>query len=137
MNLKQIDTVIQNVKLSGQLLVGQFADLLGIEASVLNEKVIDDSDLYKDVDLHFKMQKQLRFDLTNSNISINERKHRVESVLTFNIKYLNDLENLLNLAKHRKLDQDIRWKITFENLKRAIDIFKEEVDILKEYLQYV
>lgn len=137
MNLKQIDTVIQNVKLSGQLLVGQFADLLGIEASVLNEKVIDDSDLYKDVDLHFKMQKQLRFDLTNSNISINKRKYRVESVLKFNIKYLNDLEDLLSLANHRKLDQDIRWKVAFENLKRAIDIFKEEVAILKEYLQYV
>lgn len=137
MNLKQIDVAIQNVKLSGQLLVGQFADLLGIEASVLNEKVIDDSVLYKDVDLHFKMQKQLRFDLTNSNISINERKHRVESVLTFNIKYLNDLENLLNLAKHRKLDQDIRWKIVFENLKRAINIFKDEITVLKEYLQYV
>lgn len=137
MNLKQIDVAIQNVKLSGQLLVGQFADLLGIEASVLNEKVIDDSDLYKDVDLHFKMQKQLRFDLTKSNISINERKHRVESVLTFNIKYLNDLEKLLNLAKHRKLDQDIRWKIAFENLKRAINIFKDEITVLKEYLQYV
>lgn len=45
MTVEQIDQEIEEVKLSGQVLVSRFADILGIEASVLKEKKTDDSDL--------------------------------------------------------------------------------------------
>lgn len=48
MTTKQLDQKIEDVKLSGQLLVSRFADMLEIEAEVLKEKKIDGSDLYGD-----------------------------------------------------------------------------------------
>lgn len=135
MTVKQIDQKIKDVKLSGQILVSQFTDILGIEASVLKEKVIDDSDFRKDVELHFKMQRQLRRDLANLNLSTNEKRYRAKSVLTFSVKYLEDLKRLLKLAKDRKLDRDNRWQTTFENLENCIDNFKNEIAALEEYLQ--
>lgn len=135
MTIKQVDQKIKDVKLSGQMLISQFTDILGIEASVLKEKKIDDSDFRKDVELHFKMQRQLRNDLANSNLSTNEKRYRAESVLTFSVKYLEDLEKLLKLAKARKLDRDNRWQTTFENLENCIENFKSEIAALEEYLQ--
>lgn len=135
MTTKQLDQRIKEVKLSGQLLVSQFTDILEVEAGILKEKKIDDSDFCKDVELHFKMQRQLRNDLANSNLSINEKHHRAESVLNFSIKYLEDLEKLLKLAKNRKLDKDNKWQTTFENLENCIENFKNEVAALEEYLQ--
>lgn len=135
MTIKQIDQKIKDVKLSGQMLVSQFTDILGIEASVLKEKKIDDSDFCKDVELHFKMQKHLRNDLANSNLSTNDKRDRAESVLTFSVKYLKDLEKLLRLAKDRKLDKDNKWQTTFGNLKNCIENFKDEIAALEEYLQ--
>jgi hypothetical protein len=135
MTIKQIDQKIKDVKLSGQMLISQFTDILGIEASVLKEKKIDDSDFCKDVELHFKMQKHLRNDLANSNLSINDKRDRAESVLSFSVKYLEDLEKLLKLAKDRKLDKDNKWQTTFENLKNCIENFKNEIAALEEYLQ--
>lgn len=135
MTIKQIDQKIKDVKLSGQMLISQFTDILGIEASVLKEKKIDDSDFCKDVELHFKMQKHLRNDLANSNLSTNDKRDRAESVLTFSVKYLKDLEKLLRLAKDRKLDKDNKWQTTFGNLKNCIEDFKDEIAALEEYLQ--
>lgn len=135
MTIKQIDQKIKDVKLSGQMLISQFTDILGIEASVLKEKKIDDSDFCKDVELHFKMQKHLRNDLVNSNLSTNDKRNRAESVLTFSVKYLKDLEKLLRLAKDRKLDKDNKWQTTFGNLKNCIENFKDEIAALEEYLQ--
>lgn len=135
MTIKQIDQKIKDVKLSGQMLISQFTDILGIEASVLKEKKIDDSDFCKDVELHFKMQKHLRNDLANSNLSTNDKRDRAESVLTFSVKYLKDLEKLLRLAKDRKLDKDNKWQTTFGNLKNCIENFKDEIAALEEYLQ--
>lgn len=135
MTIKQLDQKIKDVKLSGQMLVSQFTDILGIEASVLKEKKIDDSDFCKDVELHFKMQKHLRNDLANSNLSTNDKRDRAESVLTFSVKYLKDLEKLLRLAKDRKLDKDNKWQTTFGNLKNCIENFKDEIAALEEYLQ--
>ena len=135
MKTKQLDQRIKEVKLSGQLLVSQFTDILEVEAGILKEKKIDDSDFCKDVELHFKMQRQLRNDLANSNLSINEKHHRAESVLNFSIKYLEDLEKLLKLAKNRKLDKDNKWQTTFENLENCIENFKNEIAALEEYLQ--
>lgn len=135
MTIKRLDQKIKDVKLSGQMLVSQFTDILGIEASVLKEKKIDDSDFCKDVELHFKMQKCLRNDLANSNLSINDKRDRAESVLSFSVKYLEDLEKLLKLAKDRKLDKDNKWQTTFENLKNCIENFKDEIAALEEYLQ--
>lgn len=135
MTIKQVDQKIKDVKLSGQMLISQFTDILGIEASVLKEKKIDDSDFRKDVELHFKMQRQLRNDLANSNLSTNDKRYRAESVLTFSVKYLEDLEKLLKLAKARKLDRDNRWQTTFENLENCIENFKSEIAALEEYLQ--
>lgn len=135
MTIKQIDQKIKDVKLSGQMLISQFTDILGIEASVLKEKKIDDSDFCKDVELHFKMQKHLRNDLANSNLSTNDKRNRAESVLTFSVKYLKDLEKLLRLAKDRKLDKDNKWQTTFGNLKNCIENFKDEIAALEEYLQ--
>lgn len=48
MTIKQLDQKIEDVKLSGQLLVSRFADMLKVEAEVLKEKKINDSDLYGD-----------------------------------------------------------------------------------------
>lgn len=135
MTLTQLDQKIKDVKLSGQMLISQFTDILGIEASVLKEKKIDDSDFCKDVELHFKMQRQLRNDLTNSKLTVNEKCHRAESVLAFSVKYLEDLEKLLKLAKDRKLDKDNKWQTTFENLENCIENFKNEIAALEEYLQ--
>lgn len=135
MMINQLDRKIKDVKLSGQILISQFTDILGIEVSVLKEKKIDDSDFCKDVELHFKMQRQLRNDLANSNLSVNEKHHRAESVLNFSIKYLEDLEKLLKLAKNRKLDKDNKWQTTFENLENCIENFKNEIAALEEYLQ--
>lgn len=135
MTIKQLDQKIKDVKLSGQMLVSQFTDILGIEASILKEKKIDDSDFCKDVELHFKMQKHLRNDLANSNLSTNDKRDRAESVLTFSVKYLKDLEKLLRLAKDRKLDKDNKWQTTFGNLKNCIENFKDEIAALEEYLQ--
>lgn len=135
MTIKQLDQKIKDVKLSGQMLVSQFTDILGIEASVLKEKKIDDSDFCKDVELHFKMQKHLRNDLANSNLSINDKRDRAESVLSFSVKYLEDLEKFLKLAKDRKLDKDNKWQTTFGNLKNCIENFKNEIAALEEYLQ--
>lgn len=135
MTIKQLDQKIKDVKLSGQMLISQFTDILGIEASVLKEKKIDDSDFCKDVELHFKMQKHLRNDLANSNLSTNDKQDRAESVLTFSVKYLKDLEKLLRLAKDRKLDKDNKWQTTFRNLKNCIENFKNEIAALEEYLQ--
>ena len=105
MTIKQLDQKIKDVKLSGQILISQFTDIIGIEASVLKEKKIDDSDFCKDVELHFKMQRQLRNDIANSNL-LNEKHHRAESVLSFSLKYLEDLEKLLKLAKDRRLNKN-------------------------------
>lgn len=135
MTTKQLDQKIKDVKLSGQLLVSQFTDILEVEAGILKEKKIDDSDFCKDVELHFKMQRQLRNDIANSNLSINEKHHRAESVLSFSVKYLEDLEKLLKLAKDRKLDKNNKWQTTFENLENCIENFKNEVVSLEEYLQ--
>lgn len=135
MTTKQLDQKIKDVKLSGQLLVSQFTDILEVEAGILKEKKIDDSDFCKDVELHFKMQRQLRNDIANSNLSINEKQHRAESVLSFSVKYLEDLEKLLKLAKDRKLDKDNKWQTTFENLENCIENFKNEIVALEEYLQ--
>lgn len=135
MTVKQIDQKIKDVKLSGQLLVSQFTDILGIEASVLKEKLIDDSGFRKDVELHFKMQRQLRNDLANLNLSTNEKRYRAESVLAFSLKYLEDLKKLLRLVKDRKHDRDNRWQTTFENLENCIENFKNEIAALEEYLQ--
>lgn len=135
MTAKQLDQEIKDVKLSGQLLVSQFTDILEVEARILKEKKIDDSDFCKDVELHFKMQRQLRNDIANSNLSINEKHHRAESVLSFSVKYLEDLEKLLKLAKDRKLDKDNKWQTTFENLENCIKNFKNEIVALEEYLQ--
>lgn len=135
MTTKQLDQKIKEVKLSGQLLVSQFTDILEVEAGILKEKKIDDSDFCKDVELHFKMQRQLRNDLANSNLSIDEKHHRAESVLNFSIKYLEDLEKLLKLAKNRKLDKGNKWQTTFENLENCIENFKNEIAALEEYLQ--
>lgn len=132
MTVKQIDQKIKDVKLSGQILVSQFTDILGIEASVLKEQVIDDSDFRKDVELHFKMQRQLRNDLANLNLSTNEKRCRAEIVLTFSVKYLEDLKKLLKLVKDRKLD---RWQTTFENLENCIENFKNGIAALEDYLQ--
>lgn len=44
MTIEQIDQEIEDAKLSGQALVSRFADMFGIETSVLKEKKIDDSD---------------------------------------------------------------------------------------------
>lgn len=137
MTIKQLDQKIKDVKLSGQLLISQFTDILGIEANLLEEKVIDDSNFCKDVELHFKMQGQLRNDLANSNLSTNEKHHRAESVLSFNVKYLEDLEKLLKLAKDRKLDKDNKWQTTFENLENCIENFKNEIAALEDYLQEI
>lgn len=135
MTTKQLDQKIKDVKLSGQILISQFTDILGIEASVLKEKKIDDSDFCKDVELHFKMQRQPRNDIANSNLSINEKRHRAESVLAFSVKYLEDLEKLLKLVKDRKLDKNNKWQTTFENLENCIENFKNEIAVLEEYLQ--
>ena len=135
MTTKQLDQKIKDVKLSGQLLVSQFTDILGVEAEILKEKKIDDSDFCKDVELHFKMQRQLRNDLANSDLSINEKQYRAESILNLSVKYLEDLEKLLKLAKDRKLDKDNKWQTTFENLENCIENFKNEIAALEEYLQ--
>lgn len=135
MTTKQLDQKIKDVKLSGQILISQFTDILGIEVNVLKEKKIDDSDFCKDVELHFKMQRQLRNDLANSNLSRNEKQYRAESVLNFSIKYLEDLEKLLKLAKDREFDKDNKWQTTFENLENCIENFKNEIAALEEYLQ--
>lgn len=135
MTTKQLDQKIKDVKLSGQILISQFTDILEIEANVLKEKKIDDSDFCKDVELHFKMQRQLRNDLANSNLSINEKQYRAESVLNFSIKYLEDLEKLLKLAKDHEFDKDNKWQATFENLENCIENFKNEIVALEEYLQ--
>ena len=135
MTIKQLDQKIKDVKLSGQILISQFTDIIGIEANVLKEKKIDDSDFCKDVELHFKVQRQLRNDLANSNLSINEKRHRAESILGFSIKYLQDLEKLLKLAKDRRLNKNNKWQTTFENLKNCIENFKNEIAALEEYLQ--
>lgn len=135
MTIKQLDQKIKDVKLSGQILISQFTDIIGIEASVLKEKKIDDPDFCKDVELHFKMQRQLRNDIANSNLSINEKHHRAESILGFSIKYLQDLEKLLKLAKDRRLNKNNKWQTTFENLKNCIENFKNEIAALEEYLQ--
>lgn len=135
MTIKQLDQKIKDVKLSGQILISQFTDIIGIEASVLKEKKIDDSDFCKDVALHFKMQRQLRNDIANSNLSINEKHHRAESVLSFSLKYLEDLEKLLKLAKDRKLDKDNKWQTTFGNLENCIENFKNEIVALEDYLR--
>lgn len=137
MMINQLDRKIKDVKLSGQILISQFTDILGIEVSVLKEKKIDDSDFCKDVELHFKMQRQLRNDLANSNLSVNEKHYRAESILKFSVKYLQDLEKLLKLAKDRKLDKDTKWQTTFENLENCIENFKNEIAALEEYLQEV
>ena len=137
MMINQLDRKIKDVKLSGQILISQFTDILGIEVSVLKEKKIDDSDFCKDVELHFKMQRQLRNDLANSNLSVNEKHYRAESILKFSVKYLQDLEKLLKLAKDRKLDKDTKWQTTFENLENCIENFKNEIAALEEYLQKV
>lgn len=135
MTIKQLDQKIKDVKLSGQILISQFTDIIGIEASSLKEKKIDDSDFCKDVELHFKVQRQLRNDLANSNLSINEKRHRAESILGFSVKYLQDLEKLLKLAKDRRLNKNNKWQTTFENLKNCIENFKNEIAALEEYLQ--
>lgn len=135
MTIKQLDQKIKDVKLSGQILISQFTDIIGIEASVLKKKKIDDSDFCKGVALHFKMQRQLRNDIANSNLSINEKHHRAESVLSFSLKYLEDLEKLLKLAKDRKLDKDNKWQTTFGNLENCIENFKNEIVALEDYLR--
>lgn len=135
MTIKQLDQKIKDVKLSGQILISQFTDIIGIEARILKEKKIDDSDFCKDVELHFKMQRQLRNDIANSNLSINEKRHRTESMLSFSLKYLEDLEKLLKLAKDRKLDKDNKWQTTFGNLENCIENFKNEIVALEDYLQ--
>lgn len=135
MTTKQLDQKIKDVKLSGQILISQFTDILGIEVNVLKEKKIDDSDFCKDVELHFKMQRQLRNDLANSNLSRNEKQYRAESVLNFSIKYLEDLEKLLKLAKDREFDKDNKWQTIFENLENCIENFKNEIAALEDYLQ--
>ena len=48
MTIKQLDQKIEDVKLSGQLLVSRFADMLKVEAEALKEKKINDSDLCGD-----------------------------------------------------------------------------------------
>lgn len=48
MTTKQLDQKIEDVKLSGHLLVSRFADMLKVEAEVLKEKKINDSDLCGD-----------------------------------------------------------------------------------------
>lgn len=48
MTIKQLDQKIKDVKLSGQLLVSRFTDMFEVEAEVLKEKKIDDSDFYGD-----------------------------------------------------------------------------------------
>lgn len=48
MTTKQLDQKIKDVKLSGQILISQFTDIIGIEAEVLKEKKINDSDLCGD-----------------------------------------------------------------------------------------
>jgi len=51
MTTKQLDREIEDVKLSGQILVSRFADILGVEAEVLKEKKIDDSGLCRDSEI--------------------------------------------------------------------------------------
>lgn len=48
MTFKQLDQKIEDVKLSGQLLVSRFANMLEVEAEVLKEKKINDSDFCED-----------------------------------------------------------------------------------------
>ena len=48
MTIKQLDQKIEDVKLSEQLLVSRFANMLEVEAEVLKEKKINDFDLCGD-----------------------------------------------------------------------------------------
>lgn len=133
--MKDFDQRIKELKLSGRLLVQQFADIFQMEASVLEEKVIDASNLEKDIKLEHKMTVQLFNDLKNSNLSKNDKNSRVESVLTYSVKYLEDCEKILDLAKHREFDKDIRFETNFKDLLDYIQNLKSTIVDLESFLQ--
>lgn len=133
--MKDFDQRIKELKLSGRLLVQQFADIFQMEASVLEEKVIDASNLEKDIKLEHKMTVQLFNDLKNSNLSKNDKNARVESVLTYSVKYLEDCENILDLAKHREFDKDTSFKTNFKDLLDYIQNLKSTIVDLESFLQ--
>lgn len=133
--MKDFDQRIKELKLSGRLLVQQFADIFQMEASVLEEKVIDASNLEKDIKLEHKMTVQLFNDLKNSNLSKNDKNSRVESVLTYSVKYLEDCEKILDLAKHREFDKDTRFETNFKDLLNYIQNLKSTIVDLESFLQ--
>lgn len=133
--MKDFDQRIKELKLSGRLLVQQFADIFQMEASVLEEKVIDASNLEKDIKLEHKMTVQLFNDLKNSNLSKNDKNSRVENVLTYSVKYLEDCEKIVDLAKHREFDKDIRFKTNFKDLLDYIQNLKSTIVGLESFLQ--
>lgn len=133
--MKDFDQRIKELKLSGRLLVQQFADIFQMEASVLEEKVIDASNLEKDIKLEHKMTVQLFNDLKNSNLSKNDKNARVESVLTYSVKYLEDCEKILDLAKHREFDKDTRFETNFKDLLDYIQNLKSTIVDLESFLQ--
>ena len=133
--MKDFDQRIKELKLSGRLLVQQFADVFQMEASFLEEKVIDTSNLEKDIKLEHKMTVQLFNDLKNSNLSKNDKNARVESVLTYSVKYLEDCERILDLAKHRGFDKDIRFETNFKDLLDYIQNLKSTIVDLESFLQ--
>lgn len=135
MTIEKLDQKILDAKLAGQLLVNQFTEIFEIDAGILNEKVIDDTDFNKDRNLHFKMLNQLQKDIENANLSKVEKEHRARSVLTFEIKYLETLEKLLKLAKSKNLGEDIRWKVSFEKLIFSVEGYRNSIATLEEYLQ--
>lgn len=135
MTIKKLDQKILDAKLTGQLLVNQFVEIFGIDAGILNEKIIDDTDFNKDRNLHFKMLNQLQKDIESANLSKVEKGYRARSVLAFEIKYLETLEKLLKLAKSKNLDEDIRWKVSFEKLVFSVEGYRTSIATLEEYLQ--
>lgn len=135
MTIEKLDQKILDAKLAGQLLVNQFIEIFEIDAGILNEKVIDDTDFNKDRNLHFKMLNQLQKDIENANLSKVEKEHRARSILAFEIKYLETLEKLLKLAKSKNLGEDIRWKVSFEKLIFSVEGYRNSIATLEEYLQ--
>lgn len=135
MTVEKLDQKILDAKLAGRLLINQFIEIFEIDAGILNEKIIDDTDFNKDRNLHFKMLNQLQKDIENANLSKVEKEHRARSVLTFEVKYLETLEKLLKLAKSKDLGEDIRWKVSFEKLIFSVEGYRNSIATLEEYLQ--
>lgn len=135
MTVEKLDQKILDAKLAGRLLVNQFIEIFEIDAGILNEKIIDDTDFNKDRNLHFKMLNQLQKDIENANLSKVEKEHRARSILTFEVKYLETLEKLLKLAKSKNLGEDIRCKVSFEKLIFSVEGYRNSIATLEEYLQ--